>query len=206
MKGGRLLVFARAPVPGKAKTRLIPRLGAEGAARLQGHLTRQTLHTACTSSLPGIDLWCAPDIQDPFFRKCAADFPVTLHAQAGADLGQRMQNALQEALQQAPWAIIVGTDCPGLTTTDLHQAEDVLKYRDAVLGPAHDGGYYLLGLKSAPRDLFTDIPWGSAQVAALTRARMHALSWSWAELRLQHDLDRPADLDHFPKLAQDSGL
>ena len=200
MKGGRLLVFARAPVPGKTKTRLIPRLGAEGAARLQGHLTRQTLRTACASNLPCVDLWCTPDTQDPFFRQCAEDFPITLHTQTGADLGLRMQNALQAALQQAPWAIIVGTDCPGLTPTDLHQAAERLEHQDAVLGPAHDGGYYLLGLKSAPQDLFTDIPWGNARVAALTRARMHTLGWSWTELRLQHDLDRPGDLAISPRL------
>ncbi|BAO44537.1 TIGR04282 family arsenosugar biosynthesis glycosyltransferase [Thiolapillus brandeum] len=204
MKTGRLLVFSRAPVPGKTKTRLISRLGATGAARLHARLIRQTLDTACAPELPPVDLWCAPAPQAAFFRQCARDFPISLHRQEGEDLGQRMQYALHQTLKQADRAILIGTDCPNLTRDDLLQAEELLNEHDAVLGPAHDGGYYLLGLKNAPRDLFTNIPWGSDRVAALTRSRMHALGWSHGELRVQHDLDRPEDQRHFPQLFPDS--
>ncbi len=194
MSNGSLLVFARAPVPGRAKTRLIPELGAEGAAALHARLCHQTLKTACGLDDTRLELWCSPDCNHAFFRQCAEDYPLVLRTQQGKDLGQRMQRALALSLKKSPWAIIIGTDCPGLSTTDLRQAREILVTHDAVLGPAQDGGYYLMGLKRAPSILFTDIPWGSREVAELTRQRMGLLNWEWDELRWQHDLDRPEDL------------
>jgi rSAM/selenodomain-associated transferase 1 len=191
---GRLLVFARDPIPGQAKTRLIPVLGPEGAAALHARLTRQTLKTACSLDDIPVTLCCTPDTESGFFRRCREDFPLELYLQHGENLGQRMLDALQAALKKADWAILMGTDCPGLSANDLQQACRILEQHDAVLGPAHDGGYYLLGVKSPSRELLRNIPWGTDRVADLTRSRMHALGWSHQELRLQHDLDRPEDL------------
>ena len=201
MNHGSLLVFARDPIPGQAKTRLIPALGPEGAAALHARLTRQTLATACSLGDIPITLCCTPDTESGFFQQCLGDFPLDLYPQQGKDLGQRMLNALQWALKTADWAILMGTDCPELKPDDLQQACRIMEQHDAVLGPAHDGGYYLLGLKTPSRQLFSNIPWGTDRVADLTRSRMHTLGWSHEELRLQHDLDRPEDLNRFPKLS-----
>ncbi len=197
---GRLLVFARAPVPGQAKTRLVPRLGEEGAARLHRHLVEDTLGRLGAADIP-IELWCAPDIVHPFFAECRARFDVELRSQQGEGLGERMAHALKSVLAGHSWAVIIGTDCPELSTADLQQALAWLEAgSDAVLGPAVDGGYYLLALRRFSPHLFEGIAWGGDRVLAQTRGRLQALGWQWRELAERHDLDRPEDLGHFPHL------
>jgi len=200
VKQGKLLIFARDPVPGQAKTRLIPALGEKAAATLHARLTRRTLASACSVEGFCVNLYCTPDSKTPFFRQCREDFPLDLHLQQGADLGQRMQQAFLSALKDTDQAILIGTDCPELTAEDLRQARAILEQHDCVLGPAHDGGYYLLGLKQAAPQLFCDIPWGGNQVAQLTRARIRELGWTCQELRLLHDLDREEDLLRFRQI------
>ncbi len=191
----RLLVFARAPVPGRAKTRLIPALGEAGAARLAARLAEQTLSRVRDWNLCPVELWCDPDRHHPFFALCRRRFGVALHDQQGPDLGARMHHALADALGRAQAAVLIGTDCTALQRADIQQAIAALADgRDAVLGPAEDGGYYLIGLRRPEPRLFERIGWGGDTVLAQTRHRLRALGLSWAELAARPDLDRPEDL------------
>ncbi|MGI8739708.1 MAG: DUF2064 domain-containing protein [Gammaproteobacteria bacterium] len=110
----RLLVFAKAPVPGLVKTRLMPGLSAGECARLHRRLALRTLITATTANSSPVELWCAPNCTHPFFSACARRFGVGMHPQQGTDLGERMYLALAATLKQNDFAIIVGCDCPAL--------------------------------------------------------------------------------------------
>lgn len=193
----RILIFAKAPVPGQVKTRLIPSLGPAGAAALAERLLCATVARIATAGLAPVELWCAPDPGHPVFTALAARYDLTLHRQQGADLGQRLLAATAAALTRAEAAVLIGTDCPRLDAPYLGQVLAALAGQDAVLGPATDGGYVALALRQAAPALFSAMPWGSAEVAALTRARMAGLGWSWRELPALRDLDRAADLAWF---------
>ena len=190
----RLIVFAKAPQPGVVKTRLIPLLGAEGAAALYARLIGHTLATATAADIGAVELCCAPHADDPFFSDCSDRYGVSLASQTGGDLGARMRNALARALRDVRHAILIGTDCPALTVAHLRQAAQApAGGADAVLVPAEDGGYALIGLSRSDDALFEDIPWGSAQVMAATRERLRRLQWRWRELETLWDVDRPED-------------
>jgi rSAM/selenodomain-associated transferase 1 len=189
-----ILVFARAPEPGRAKTRLIPALGANGAARLQAALIDDTLARARAASPAAVELWGTGDDPDGFLAAVAARHGATLHRQVAGDLGVRMHTALERSTAEGRPAIALGTDAPGLAAAAIAEAGARLETADVVLAPALDGGYVLLGLHACDPALFSDIAWGSEQVLATTRARADALGWTRAELALQWDLDRPDDL------------
>ena len=198
---GSIMVFARAPIPGKTKTRLIPALGKKGAAHLHALLIDQTLSRIHSIGAVDITLWCTPSTEDPFLQSCAERYGATLKTQHGQDLGSRMQQAFETTLQSNPWAIILGTDCPELESSDVQQAVDALNNgADAVAGPAFDGGYYLLGLRRTSASLFRQMPWGTENVWEITRNRLEKLGWNTTTTTWRHDLDRPEDLDHFPNL------
>lgn len=191
-----LLVFAKAPVPGEVKTRLIPALGPGGAAVLAARLTRRTLRTAATASWTSTVLCCAPEATHEFFALCHRAHGVALRNQCGADLGERMHEAFEWALNAHDAAIVVGTDIPSMAREDLVQAADALRSgADAVLGPARDGGYWLLGLRQVSETLFTSMPWSTPDVADRTRQVLGGLGWRWAELAERSDLDEPRDLE-----------
>lgn len=194
----RLLVFAKAPVPGGCKTRLIPALGPEGAARLAEALLIGTLDRIANADLASVELWCAPDIDHPAFQALAGRHKLQLQTQRGADLGERMQAATAAALATTERVLLIGADCPDLDAAYLQQALAALSQRPAVLGPANDGGYVLLGLRQAAAPvlpaLFAPMSWGSGQVAAITRERMRAAGLDWTELPSLADIDRPGDL------------
>jgi rSAM/selenodomain-associated transferase 1 len=196
----RVLVFAKAPVAGQVKTRLIPVLGDQGAAALHRRLVRRTL--GVVSRVDGAEgvLCCAPDARHGFFRAQAARYGVRLRSQRGQDLGARMAHAMGWALAQGPGVVLIGSDCPGLTARDLSEAIAALRAGcDAVLGPALDGGYVLIGLRRYSPRVFEAVPWGSARVLDLTRARLQGLGWCWQELAPHRDLDRSQDLACFPQ-------
>jgi len=194
--GTVVIVFARAPLPGAVKTRLIPTLGAEGAAALHARLVKRTLATARAASYHRIELHGAPDIDDPFFRFCAGHFDAALVAQSGADLGARMLAAFQSALAACPRVLLVGSDCPALTARHLRRADRALRDgADAVFIPCEDGGYALIGLRRVDPRLFAGIGWGGAAVMEETRARLRELGWPWRELETLWDVDRPQDYE-----------
>ncbi len=190
----RILIFAKSPEPGLVKTRLIPVLGPQGAAELHARLLAHTLARLAPARLAPVELWCSPDTGRAPFPELAHRYPVRLRRQRGADLGARMLDAAASALRGSKAAIVVGTDCPPLDGPYVERALNLLASRDAVLGPAQDGGYVLLGLKRAAPELFSNIPWGTNRVAAITRDRLESLRWDWAELLALWDLDRPEDL------------
>lgn len=189
-----VIVFARAPQPGHVKTRLIPLIGAEGAAALHARLLKLTLETARTAGFRRIELHGAPDCDDPFFRFCAGHYGVSLASQAPGDLGARMLAAFEASLAGNARVLLVGSDCPALTARHLRHAERALRDGvDAVLAPCEDGGYALIGLKRAHASLFENMAWGSESVMADTRARLAALDWRWHELETLWDVDRAED-------------
>jgi rSAM/selenodomain-associated transferase 1 len=196
----RVMVFARAPTPGEAKTRLIPALGEAGAAALHRRLVTRTLRAAADALIGPVELWCTPDTGDPFFIDCERRLGVSLHAQGEGDLGSRMRRAFESALARAPRAILVGSDIPALSAQYLRDADQALVRGDEiVIGPAEDGGYALIGLSRCDPDLFRDIPWGGPEVLSETRRRTTALSWRLSELPALWDVDRPEDLERLPE-------
>lgn len=186
-------------MPGACKTRLIPALGPEAAAKLAEDLLIGTLERIATADLAEVELWCAPDISHHAFQELAKRHELQLQTQRGADLGERMKAATAAALAANERVLLIGTDCPELDAAYLQQALAALEERPAVLGPADDGGYVLLGLRRAAvtvlAALFAPMPWGSDQVAAITRERMRAAGLEWTELPSLTDIDRPEDLE-----------
>ncbi len=192
----RILVFAKAPVPGEVKTRLIPALGAGDAARLHALLLRKTLSSVVRSRVGNTELWCAPDVTHGFFQEMKARFGISLRLQRGDDLGGRMSFAFENVLEKASSAVLVGSDCAELSGADLRWASEALKNGcEAVLGPAEDGGYVLIGLSRPFPELFVDMPWGTENVLEITRERLRRKGWRWRELPVRHDVDRPEDLE-----------
>jgi rSAM/selenodomain-associated transferase 1 len=190
-----VLVFTRTPVPGKVKTRLIPAIGAERAANLHRAMLWRTVATATRAGVGPVGLWCDPSREHPFIAELEREFGLDLQVQSGADLGERMHGALQSQQAHSEGVVLVGTDCPFLEAGDLRQAAQALREgEDAVIGPAADGGYYLIGVRSSHRALFSGVPWGSDQVLTVTRDKLRDLGWRWRELATRRDVDRPADL------------
>ena len=190
METPQVAIFARWPEPGKAKTRLIPRLGAEGAAALYRKLLEMTVGEARTSGLP-------------FHLRVTGGDPQRFRYWLGEDLDVRDQGDgdLGEKLARvgAP-AIMIGSDCPGLTAALLREAASVLPNRDAAIGPADDGGYWLLALREPCPDLFTDMAWSTPQVFPETMRRLEANGISPHLLPELTDIDTGEDLDAWPDL------
>ncbi|HEX4585732.1 MAG TPA: TIGR04282 family arsenosugar biosynthesis glycosyltransferase [Burkholderiaceae bacterium] len=194
-----LLVFARAPVEGEVKTRLIPTLGARRATDLYRRLALETLRRACAARSSQVQLWIAGDPGHAFVQDCARTFRVPVFEQCGADLGHRMAYAFDHALgatEHGAGCVLIGTDCPAQTVQDLEQAADALQRHDAVLQPAHDGGYVLVGLSRPQPRLFEAIEWGSGRVAEQTLQRAARLGLALHLLRPLPDLDSAMDLQH----------
>ena len=190
-------ILAKAPLPGFAKTRLAPALGADGAAALQARLIERAVETARAADVGPITLWAAPDQDHPAFQTIAALFGVTLARQPDGDLGARMLAALAAAPGAA---IVIGTDCPALQPAHLHDAAGALAGGvDAVVVPVEDGGYALIGMREPQPALFADMPWSTAGVMAETRRRLTRLSLTWREPARLCDVDLPADVERLKR-------
>lgn len=193
-----LIVFAKAPVAGLAKTRLIPALGAVGAAALAERLLVHTLAQAAAAGFDTLELCAAPDTAHPALHHAAAAHGALLTAQGEGDLGARMNRALNRALAAHAHALLIGTDAPALDAAALRAAAQVLAGHDAVFVPALDGGYALVGLSRPAPALFEGIAWSTPAVMAATRERARAAGLRWAEQPAVADIDEPADLIHLP--------
>ncbi|HEX8579357.1 MAG TPA: TIGR04282 family arsenosugar biosynthesis glycosyltransferase, partial [Allosphingosinicella sp.] len=184
----RVVIFAKAPVPGKVKTRLIPALGAEGAAKLAGEMLEHIVTEARASGL-AVELCGEPDPVEWYSGP-----PLHFNAQGGGDLGQRLGRAAERVLRQEP-VLLIGADCPNLDRRRLSSAAEALATHDAVIHPAVDGGYVLLGLNRFEASLFEAIAWSTNTVAAETLTRIEALGWSLDVRETLTDVDTPADLN-----------
>ena len=196
----RLVVFAKAPQPGSTKTRLIPALGAQGAAALARRMLTHTLDQAlaanvgtvelCMSSAPNALAWTDLDLPAGIERS----------DQGNGDLGQRMARAVDRVTTTTLCqpVLLMGTDCPALSATHIGQAAHALAQHDAVVIPVADGGYVLIGLHAPCPVVFTGMAWSTPAVAGETLRRMDALNLRvWVGPQL-HDIDEPADLVHVP--------
>lgn len=192
----RLILFTRWPAPGRAKTRLIPALGPEGAAELHAALAQNALAwcQACVRRQP-VRLELRTEGAPPAaFRRWLGLAPL-IRPQAAGDLGARMHQALAQALGEGEGRVaLIGSDCPGLTDAVIAQAFKELERHDLVLGPATDGGYYLIGLTRPAPGLFAGVSWGTDRVLRQTLAAARRAELSYALLPELTDLDRPEDL------------
>jgi len=191
---GCVVVFARAPRPGAVKTRLIPLLGPEGSAALHARMIKHSLGVARKAHIGPVELHCDPDCDDDFLRFCGGRYGANLKPQVEGDLGARMAAALRTILAMRARALLIGSDCPALSIRHLRSADAELRGgAEAVLCPAEDGGYVLVGLSRFSDRLFSDIDWGTQSVIEQTRTRLRELGWRWKELETLWDVDRPED-------------
>lgn len=178
---------------GQVKTRLAALLGEQGAAQLHENLVRRALSTAMLAGVGRVELWCAPDETHGFFGACATEIGIRLQRQRGADLGARMAHAFEAAFAAGRQLILIGSDCPALAAGDIERAAIALASHDAVVAPAEDGGYVLIGLSRRVPGVFEGIAWSTASVMAATRERLRAAGARWHELPALWDVDRPED-------------
>lgn len=191
------MVFSRAPLAGRVKRRLAARLGDQAAARLQLRLTRRALRTAAAAGCGPVELHLTQ--RHSLFKRSAL--------QKGADLGERMCAALEQALRRHRAAILIGSDCPALRPAHLRRAARLLAGGcDAVLGPAEDGGYVLIGARRVSRRLFAGIEWGTSGVYAATVKRLESAGYRWRALPVLWDVDRPQDVERLRSLRSFSAL
>jgi rSAM/selenodomain-associated transferase 1 len=196
-----MLVFARPPLEGRVKTRMIPAIGSAGATRLYRRMLLDTLATVRDTPADHRQLWSSEDGDDNALAELAREYGLSLHQQHGDNLGQRMHAALAAALRAADRAVLIGSDCPQIDTAYLQAAFEALEQCPVVIGPARDGGYVLIGLRRPAAGLFDGIPWGSHRVMSSTRQRLRRAGHRWHELPPLRDVDRAEDLAHFPALA-----
>ena len=191
-----LVIFTRYPEAGKTKTRMIRALGAEGAATLQRQMTEQTITRAkkLTASRPlVIEVHFAGGTEQLMQEWLGLD--LVYRFQGEGDLGRRMNSAFEATLAKGiTRVVIIGTDCPDLEVKLLTEAFDALSQHDLVLGPAEDGGYYLIGLRRLIPELFEEINWGTSQVREQTVEIAQRLNLAISYLTLLSDIDRPEDL------------
>lgn len=189
----RIVIFAKVPLPGIAKTRLIPVLGEAGAARLAQQMLTDTVGEALAAELGTPELCVTPHPDDPqWVGRLPAG--VRLSDQGPGDLGERLAAAAKRLLECGERILLIGSDCPELDGKRLGEAAAQLESHDAVIHPARDGGYVLLGLARSDPSLFDDIAWSTDTVAATTIARIRALGWSLFVGDTLSDIDEPGDL------------
>ena len=201
-----IAVFAKAPLAGRVKTRLIPLLGEAGAAQVQRAMTRHALTIAGIAAPGQVSLWTDGDFDHPFLLECDGRFNAARYRQCDGDLGRRMANCFEVLLPAHRHVVLIGTDCPVLSALDLQQAEAALQ-RGArmTFTPAEDGGYVLVGMRctegegtrQATQAAFGAITWSTDAVMAQTRAALATLGWlaqrDWVELAPKWDVDTPTD-------------
>ncbi|GAB5450054.1 MAG: TIGR04282 family arsenosugar biosynthesis glycosyltransferase [Halioglobus sp.] len=186
--------FARAPEPGKVKTRMQPHLSEEEACDLHRELVSWCCARLLEADMGPVELWVAGDTADALFQRCVEQGVTEVYTQCGADLGDRMLQALRSGLQRADKVILVGSDCPAINVAYLAQAAAALDQSELVLGPAEDGGFVLIGATATDTRVFDGVQWGSAEVFAAVAGNLERLGIPWSTLPMLPDIDRPEDL------------
>jgi len=190
----RIVIFAKAPVPGQAKTRLIPALGAEGAGQLAQRMLLDTWRQANAVLVASAELCVTPEPSHADWRGRLPACAARVTDQGEGDLGERLARAAVRVIEEHEHVILIGTDCPGLTERRLRDACWELESHDAVIHPTFDGGYALLGLRRFDASIFAGIAWSTSSVARETIGRIGALGWSLHLGETLRDIDEPEDL------------
>lgn len=192
-----IIIFAKFPAQGMAKTRLQPALGIEGAAKMARQLLLHSIQKALATGF-AVEMCVSPAPNDPCWQ--TLDLPDSLlwTKQVEGDLGLRMLTASQNALKKFDKVLLTGSDCPDLTADRIQSAAQQLQQHDITMIPAFDGGYVLLGLKQVNTHLFSNMKWSVSDVAAVTQQRIKDLDWSLALLEPLADIDEPNDLQYLP--------
>ncbi|GGE79170.1 hypothetical protein GCM10011533_34390 [Streptosporangium jomthongense] len=199
-----LMQFAKWPEVGQVKTRLIPALGARGAADAHIKLTLAVLNNLCGTGL-AVQFWWdrhVDSVPDEAQEIVGAidQRGLKQKVQKGADLGERMQGALEFGLEFHAFSLIVGSDCPSVEPEYVHQALASLQEYDVVLGPSDDGGYVLIGARRVVPEMLDGIEWGTQGVLAQTQQRLVSLGLSVGLLEPRWDVDEPEDWARFQRL------
>ncbi len=196
------IIIAKQPLPGFAKTRLIPALGPEGAAQLAEKMLQRAVASAINAELGPVTLNFTPSDWVPS-ESFIAHTALAYLPQVEGDLGQRMRAACESLCADGNRAILLmGTDCPELGSQILRQMQQALAEYDACIVPANDGGYVALAMRVFNASLFTGIAWSTDRVADATRSRMRQLNWRWLELPALVDIDEAEDLPYLPQCLQ----
>lgn len=198
-KNIRIIIFAKAPQANFAKTRLIPALGAEGAANIAYLMLENTLSGAIGTGVGKVELCVTPDFTSTAWQGVKIPVGVEVSYQGEGDLGERMECAAQRALLQGEAVILIGTDCIEMSAVLLIEAIQSLDSNDTVIYPTADGGYALLGLRQFDPSVFNDIVWSTSEVACRTILKIKQLNWSIHVGKSLHDVDTPDDLEHVPE-------
>lgn len=200
MKPIRIVVFAKAPLAGFAKTRLIPALGQQGAADLAKRLLEHALYQALKAHIGTVELCVTPSsATDTIWQAMRLPNGVRLTDQGEGDLGVRMARAAERVIAAGESILLIGTDCPQLDAAQLQRAALAMQHTQATLVPAFDGGYVLLGLTRFDSSIFSGIAWSTERVMGETMERLKRLNWHVETLPALHDIDEPSDLKWLPK-------
>ena len=202
----RIVIMAKAPTAGFAKTRLIPALGAEDAAQLAKRMLLHTVQTAITSNLGAVEVCAAPEPNAVVWQNLNLPGVLSWSAQSDGDLGARMARVAERTILGGEAILLIGTDCPDIDVGTLSAAAAALHQHDACLLPTFDGGYALLGMTKFNATLFDNMPWSTSAVAKETLNRTRQLGWKTHVLATVHDIDEPTDLQYLPKEWQVSEL
>ncbi len=193
----KIILFAKAPVNGMVKTRLIPDIGEVAATKVHEQLVIHCLQVLTEAMLSPVELWCAPDTKHTFFAECEKKFPISLHKQQGAGLGERMHHALTLQPNASP-TLLIGSDVPAISVDYLRKAMQVLSSGESwVFGPAEDGGYVLVGCNESDERMFSDILWGTNLVLKQTLDNAEEVGCKPFLLDALWDVDNYADLQRW---------
>ena len=205
-KPGCLFIqFAREPVVGAVKTRMNPHLSPEQACQLHCELVLWTCRNLLAAGQGAVELCVAGETDHPLFQRCRESGVAAVTRQHGANLGERMYEALVEGLSRYSSVVLVGSDCPGIDGAYLAGALQGLQEAPLVFGPANDGGYVLVGASRVVPEIFAGISWGSDRVYGQTVAALQGLGLPWRELPFLADIDRPEDLPLWQAIQQVPG-
>ncbi|MDT8376729.1 MAG: TIGR04283 family arsenosugar biosynthesis glycosyltransferase [Mariprofundaceae bacterium] len=194
----RIIVMAKAPIPGYSKTRLIPDMGENGAAGLSASMTEQALNESVAANVGAVEVCASPTSEDPHWATLQLPEPLLWSNQVSGELGARMDHAVAGPLARGESVILIGTDCPELDAKWIAKAAGSLRSHDAVMIPARDGGFVLLGLKRYHPSLFADVAWSSEVVAQHMVSKIRALRWPLKLLPPLSDIDTREDLTRLP--------
>jgi len=189
----QLIIFIKEPIAGQCKTRLIPLLGEQGAADFYKQLVSHSVTTAKQLNNIDIALYTYPETQHPFIQNLAANSATSIHSQQGKDLGERMYNALHTSLKSYAHCVLIGSDCPGITSDYIEQAFKALESNTITLGPATDGGYVLIGCNKLSTSVFANTKWSSPTVLQQCLENIQQLNYSHHLLDELWDVDTPND-------------